>query len=309
MKQTIISIFFFVTVACSLTSCLKQSPINLDPSQSVNFLQMEWLKPGGTTINSGLPSFGVGALTFPGTDVSDTVTLFVAVDGPGTPTTKDVSVTVGPDFKANLDNYKVDSIKYENMPDSVYHLINSNVTVKAGANGAQTKVVFFPSKIDPTKNYAMPLTVTSASGYSVSSNFGHIYFHTIGNPLAGAYKWDYSRWNGADQTAPFQSASFTGHSTTWLPDNGTKVEVQSGYGAQNGFNVRYVITFTNNNGVLSNLKVVINQNDITGNLTPNGISLTGGPTIIAADLVNKKFHFSFQVNNGSAFRYLEDSYY
>jgi len=310
MKQTIIKLFPYVLIAGSLSSCLKGNDANIDPNNPTpNVMQMEWLKNGGTTINSGLQFFGVGSLTYPPTDASDTVTVFAAISGPSAPLNKDINVTVGPDFKANNDNISSDGISYENMPDSLYKILTTNLTIKAGTNGTQTKVVFYPSKINPTKNYAMPLTITNPAGYTLSGNYGHIYFHTIGNLLAGAYKWDYGRWNGADKTAPFQSASFTGHSTLLLPDNGTQVEVQSGYGAQNGFNVRYVISFTNSGGTISNIKVTINQNDITGNLTPNGITLTDGPKIIQADPVAGIFHFSYQVNNGSAFRYLEDTYY
>lgn len=311
MKQTIIKLFLFILVAGSLAGCLKKNDMNIDPDKTTsNFLQMEWLQPGGTTINSGLQFFGVGSLTYPASDVSDTVNVFTALSGASTPLSKDLNVTVGPDFKANNDNFKTDSIQYENMPDSLYHIVATNLTIKAGTNGTPASVIFFPSKINPAKNYALPLTITNPAGYTVSGNYGHIYFHTIGNPMAGGWTWNYTRWNGTDSVTGTKSgASFTGHSTQLLPDNGTTVEVQSGYGAQNGFNVRYVISFTNSNGKLSNFKVVMNPDDVKNNLNANGITLTDPARIITADPVNNIFEFSYQVFNGSSFRFLKDKFY
>ncbi len=190
-------LLLFFAAALSLTGCLKKNEMNIDgdnPSASV--FTLEWIPPGGTgtTINSGLQYFSSGALTYPASHTSDTTTFNVRLAGAEVPS-KDLTVTVGQDTKALLDNYSKDSITYVSMPDSLYKILNTTASIKAGTNFATFTIVFYPSKINPTQNYMLAPTVTNAAGYAISSNFGHIYFHTIGNPLAGAYTTTGKRYN------------------------------------------------------------------------------------------------------------------
>jgi hypothetical protein len=45
-----------------------------------------------------------------------------------------------------------------------------------------------------------PISIVDASGKGLSANLNTVYFHTIGNPLAGQYSYDFYRWNVADTT-------------------------------------------------------------------------------------------------------------
>lgn len=295
-------------IILALTGCLKGDNINL-PAVSGSVLQLEYIDVagGGTNIRSGLQYFGAGALTFPSTDVADTVNFTVNAAG-ADPVSKDVAITIGVDTKALLDNFASDSINYLVLPDSTFKIINKTATIKAGGRVANFAIVFYPNKFNATKSFNLPITVTDPQGYTVSANYGHIYFHAIGNAIAGSYTRSYSRWNSTSATgAPTTTGTAT---VTFVPDNTSTVEVQSGYGTQNGFNARYKISFTTSaNGTLSNFNVVINPDDVNSNFTPNTITLVTPASIILADPVTGHYKFSFQVTNSSgAYRTFIDEF-
>jgi hypothetical protein len=259
-----------------------------------------------TNVNSGLYYFSNAALTF-SSEEPDTTAFDVALLG-GPLTGADVPVTLMVDENALDDYYQWDSINYEMMPDSLYDFVTTSGTIEAGQRSAQFQVVFYPAKIDPTKNYMLPVTA-DAGGAPVSDNYGRIYFHLIGNPLAGSYDWHYDRYNNATSTPP-TSISWD-DVATFLPDNPTTVQVQSGYGLQNGFNVRYKITFDQdpNTGELENVVVVINPDDVKNSLTPSSITLAQNAQVLIMDLPNKHFKFSFQViNSAGGYRTLYDEF-
>ena len=113
MRRFSIIILFSFIVIFSLTGCLKSYPINADPKAATNIITMEYYSSSSqTTLNSGLNYFGTGALTYPATDEADTATFSVMLAG-GVSVNNDVTVTVGPDANALLDNYSKDSIRFE----------------------------------------------------------------------------------------------------------------------------------------------------------------------------------------------------
>lgn len=293
-------------VSFSLASCLKAVNTNVNGENlTTNFLQLEYvLDSGQTNINSGLQYFSGSTLLFPPTDAVDTINFQVTYNGPSTPAT-DLTVTLAPDWTAINDNFSNDGITYEKMPDSLYKLITPTVTIKAGKRDGYAKMVVYPSKIDPTKSYMAPLA-PSAAGTVVSKNFGHIYFHTIGNPMAGTYSWDFYRYNSlTNPTFPtgYNGGSFFGRSISFLPINPTNIHVPTGYYVQ----PNYLISFTNTGGVLTNFKAVIDPGELPGAFTANGISMIQQPVItVSADY--KKVTINYVVFNGSAYRNCTDIY-
>jgi hypothetical protein len=304
-KLSFIILLLFVTVAFSLTGCLKADRINLDPAAAKTIVTMEYLAGGGgTTIGSGLSYFSGAALLFPPTDEADTLTFTVILAG-GVAIDKDVTVTVAPDPNALLDNFASDSINYAAMPDSVYHLVSNTATIPAGGQGAEFQLIVNPSKIDPLQNYMLPFTVTDAGGYTLSSNYGHIYFHTIGNPIAGVYSWDFTRWDNNTGTGDYRTdLSWIGDQTVFAPVSNTGIKVKTGYYTQ----PNYVISFDNNNGVLSNFSVAFDPVELKTDFTDNGLTVLDGPNLTVSD-DQKTFTVQYMVTNGSAYRYLVDKYY
>ncbi|HVS96480.1 MAG TPA: DUF1735 domain-containing protein [Puia sp.] len=262
------------------------------------------LKPVVLIPEGGLAAFTGAALTFPGTDVSDTA--FFHVNYAATNVApQNETVTLGVDQAALQTYNNSSSIQFALFPDSTYSFTSTSVTVPKGNNyTANIPLVVYPDKIDPTKSYMLPISIKGGpAGSTISGNFGTIYYHVIGNPIAGSYNtWRWRRWNAADSSgAP--AYDFQYGPAVFAPDDPTTVEVGSGY--YNG--PRYVISFTDNGGVLSNFKVSLNPADLT-TWSGAGITLTGGPTIMAADPVNGFYQFTYSVIAGGNPRTLIDTY-
>lgn len=306
MKKLIKSFMIFALVSFSLASCLKAVNTNVNGENlTTNFLQLEYVQDSfQTNINSGLQYFSGSTLLFPPTDAVDTINFQVTYNGP-TPTASDLTVTLASDWAAINDNFSNDGITYEKMPDSLYKIITTTVTIKAGKRDGYAKMVVYPSKIDPTKSYMAPIA-PSATGTDVSKNFGHIYFHTIGNPMAGSYTWDFYRYNAlTNPTFPtgYNAGSFFGSSISFLPINPTNIHVPTGYYVQ----PNYLITFKNTGGVLTNFTAVIDPGELPGAFTANGISMIQQPVItVTPDY--KKVTINYVVFNGAAYRNCTDIY-
>ena len=169
----------------------------------------------------GLSRFQSQALLFDGADVSDTA--YFRVNYAATAVApNDIVVTLGYDAAA-LAAYNAanPTATYQKFPDSIYRFTQTSVTVKAGQSYTDViKLTVFPNKIDPSKNYMLPISITAASGVKISANFGTIYYHFIGNCLAGAYNNVGTRYNytgfvlgGWGGTLPFPG----GYSTAACP--------------------------------------------------------------------------------------------
>ncbi len=304
-----VKIFFIIAFALSASGCLKDNP-NVDFSNisAIAEISSGSLSSSNSPI-SGLDYFAAATLPYIGDKTTYDVTFDVNITGEYPPKS-DITVTLGvDDAKRVAYNSKYPGNNFVLPADSNYTFAVKSAVIKAGSRLAQFKVTFKPQTLDPAKSYMLPISITDASGITISGNLGTVYLHIIGNPIAGVYKWDYTRWNAGDGSGTPNAASFTAHSTIFVPDDATTVEVQSGYGAQNSFNYRYVFSFTNTNGVLSNVSVKMNTTDVSAVAANNGITLTGGPTLISADPVAGVYKVSFQVFNGSANRYFEEKFY
>lgn len=138
---------------------------------------------GGLNANA----FSAASLSYPGTDLADTAIFHVNYGADNVaPTTEEFTLGVDPN---GVKNYNATGgLQYELMPDSDYSLPATKVTVAKGNNYATVSVIFHPNKIDASKNYMLPISITAApSGTVISNNQGTIYYHAIGNPLAGRY--------------------------------------------------------------------------------------------------------------------------
>lgn len=306
MKENKFKIIFVLFLAAlSLASCLKKGDMNIDPEKLTgNIMELQFIENGsGSTINSGMQYFSGGALTYPGTDDVDTAHYNVSLAGPST-LSQDLTVTVGVDATKISDNFTSDGIKYELMPDSLYHFVSTTATVKAGERIAHMQIVFYPSKIDVTKSYMLPVVIKDAAGQIISGNFATIYFHVIGNPIAGAYLWDFIRYNNQAGTGTPSGASFTNAPTVFSPVDPTSVKVPTGYYTT----PNYLITFKNTGGVLSDFKAQIAPDEVKAAFTDNGITVVSGPAItVSPD--QKTFTIKYVVYNGSAYRNLTDIFH
>ncbi|HET6253060.1 MAG TPA: DUF1735 domain-containing protein [Puia sp.] len=201
MKKLLLIVFGASVVL--LEGCLKASPPT-DFSNLPTIVEVEYpAGAGGNGMGSGLQFFGGGALTYPASDASDTAIVLVNIDSKST-LGSSTSVTVGVISSAlSAYNSAGTGLQYVALPDSDYTIIGGTGTIPAGKRLDTVKVVFYPSKIDPTQNFMLPVGISNTSAGAVSGNFGVVYFHTIGNPLAGLYD-DVSatRYNYTSATVP-----------------------------------------------------------------------------------------------------------
>jgi len=261
----------------------------------------------GQTAHGGLENFSKDAILTAGASGMITVNFnanLASVD----PLTQDLTVTLGVDDAKRTAYNSANTNQYVALPSTAYTFTTKTATIKAGSRLANFSISFDPSKIDPSQNLMLPISITDAQGQAISGNFGTIYFHMIGNPLAGVYTSLFNRWNNGTGTGT--ATTITAGSLIGLPVDATTVEFQSGYGAQNGIPIRYRLTFTNTAGVLSNFAVRINPDDVTNSVNGaiGALSFTDA-SIILADGVNKHFKFTFNlVNSAAAGRFFTDEY-
>ena len=73
------------------------------------------------------------------------------------------------------------------FPDSIFSFTPGSFTVQKGNNFTDNiPFIVFPSKIDPKVNYMYPITITTApAGSTIATNHMTLYYHLIGNPIAG----------------------------------------------------------------------------------------------------------------------------
>jgi hypothetical protein len=251
--------------------------MNTPPGGSPPIVEMSYVAEGGTLFNSGLEPrfFAAQALLLSPADETDTVSFAVTVQGGGG-VSQDVNVTLQIDPNAVLDNIANDKVAYGLMPTDQYKLMSTTGTIPQGQSYVEFKIVFFPNKMDFTKSTMLPITATNDADLLTSSNYGKLYFHVIGNPIAGLYTWQFIRYSNPAGTGSPDATSFSGETTVFSPVDPTTINVPTGYYDR----ANYIITFDDDGaGNLSNFKAVLDPVWLAANWGPAGIEVATGPTI------------------------------
>jgi Domain of unknown function (DUF1735) len=158
MKPANIFLLFFLLLMFS--SCLKDTP-------AVDF----------STVGTIIEIIDAAALTFNPADGTDSADIDLNIASPK-PLTKAVSITLAVDDGLRSSYNSSNGTSYEAMPDSVYSFPVKSGTINAGDRLDTVRVTFYPSKIDSSKSYMLPVSIKDAQGQTISGNFGSIYFHT-----------------------------------------------------------------------------------------------------------------------------------
>jgi Domain of unknown function (DUF1735) len=243
-----------------LTGCLKDKP-NVDFSglQQIAEISTASNNPTHNAPSGGKAYFSAATLLLSSAPDPDTIFFTVNIASPNPPT-KDIAVTLAVDPTA-LASINADSItntariQYVAMPDSAFSFPITTGTVKAGQRLDTFYVIIFSTKVDPTQSFMLPITITDASGTEISGNMSTIYFHTIGNPLAGAYDVTGTRynfngvvaWTGPPAAIPSSYVATTDMSLyspkTALPDDPQTIEIPF---ANVGTGYNYILTWDGN---------------------------------------------------------------
>ncbi|MBV9963848.1 MAG: DUF1735 domain-containing protein [Parafilimonas sp.] len=282
MKKIAIHFSSIILLGSLFTSCVKDRNVGPDFSSTQPVLELR------TPISNkaGLANFSKAVIG----NLPDTVQFYVNLASNNT-LDHDLNITIGVD-QDRLNTYNADAanaVKYELLPDSDYTILKTSGTIVKGQRIDSFQVVFYKDKIDITSNYMLPVAITDGDGVLISENQGVIWFHAIGNPIAGLYEEEWIRWNQTDTTlAPDYDLDLG--AVGFAPDNPTQISVQSlGTGEVD------IISFTNNAGVLSNFQVSFDENQFA----TLGITLTGGPYLLTADPVNGVYVVYFTYNNST----------
>lgn len=143
----------------------------------------------------GLASgFNATNLAFPPTSTSEILDLNLELVAPSV-SDKEITVTieVDPAAVAAYNATQTDPLKqYLVLPSNAYTFPSTTVKIPAHQTVSETfQIEFNPSVIDGSKNWMIPITITSITGAPEGTvkapGTGTAYFHFIGNPLAGQY--------------------------------------------------------------------------------------------------------------------------
>lgn len=295
-----VKIFSIIALALSTTGCLKDKP-NVDFSNSGVFAEISSGSLSYTNAPiSGLDYFKSATLPSFVKDTTckcflpDTVTFNVNIAGEYPPKT-DVTVTLGLDDAkrvASNSYYKsldTNATQYKTPPDSIYTLVTKTVLVKAGSRLAKAMIIFYPDKIDPSTSYLFPISITNTSvtGIVISGNLGTVYFHNLGNPLAGPYtvKGTRTNYNGASSAGSIASVvdlSLAYSPKIAAPESTTVVDISYA-----NLSSSYIITANPTATAITDLKV-----NITG-VTNFGIDL------LTFDPATRTIHIISHYTNGA----------
>jgi hypothetical protein len=235
-------------------------------------------------VNGGLTNFGNVVIGFNNGDTT-TATLIVNLASVNLPSSA-VNVTIGVDSSKIASYNAANGTNYIPVPSNSYTIASTSLTVPAGQQYAQTTVKFYNTHLDPVVSYMLPISIKDASGKLLTGNLNTIYYHIIGNPLAGIYLQDFSRWNGTtDTTTAPNSTVFTAQPVVISPVSGTALLLPENY-IQTfvGSTAGVTLSFTNNSGTLSDFAVSLDDGTKSG-LTAGGFSVVTQPTLVAFKLV------------------------
>jgi hypothetical protein len=293
MKKLLI--YFTIASGILISGCLKDHS-NVDFNSSGFIAEISHASiTANNAPSAGLDYFNAATLPVFSSNDPDTVTFDVNIASQYPPT-KDINVTVAiDDAKRVAYNATGPTTLFDAQPDSTFSFPTTTAVIKAGSRLATFTVIYYPDKIDPTKSYLLPITLTDASGITISGNLSTIYLHLIGNLLAGSYNQEWIRYNTATQTGtPAYDQDVS--PGIFIPVSPTEIQVQSGTG------IYYFLSFTNNNppggsdlSLLSDFVLTVSADDFS----KNGITLNAGPVIDSINAPLHYFKFNFGYLNGS----------
>jgi hypothetical protein len=282
-------VLFGVFILGGLSACIKD--------YRKNETNLSNLQATANIVEGGLYQFSAQALLFPATDLVDTALFHINYAATNVaPADETFSIAIDP---AALTAYNgLGGVQYLPLPDSCFiFTATSAVVAKGQTYSAGIPVIVYPSKIDPTKNYMLPISIKQApQGVILSSNISTVYFHFIGNPIAGTYEQYWTRWNSSDTTGTPAYNNVDVGPVTFSPNSPTEIQVGS-----QGTGETDIIDFSNNNGVLSNFTVSFpgGPTGLAAYAASLGLESMSTPVLETADPVHGIYRIYFTYVNGA----------
>lgn len=168
MKKIYISLM--TLIMCIFSACLKDTPA-VDFSTVGTIIEILPVNGGG------LENFTAAELNFQPTDDTYNADIVLNIASPER-LSKNLTITMEVDDALRSAYNSANQDQYDAFPDSTFSFPVNSGTIAAGQRLDTLHVYFYPSKIDITKNYMLPVSIKDAQGETISGNFGSIYFHT-----------------------------------------------------------------------------------------------------------------------------------
>ena len=154
MKYKFVSLLLLFSI--TMAGCLKDTP-------AVDFSTVGTVVEILPVNGGGLENFGAAELQFDPEDQQDSA---------------DIDLNIASPDALRAAYNTANGTDYDPMPDSVYSMPVKSGNIAAGDRLDTIRVIFYPAKIDTTKSYMLPVSISNADGQTISGNFGAIYFHT-----------------------------------------------------------------------------------------------------------------------------------
>lgn len=200
--------YFYKSVAAliavaTLSSCLKDDRLVLDPEKGTNVI--EFVNPA--QINHVGSTTALYVMSYPVSSTLQVIPLEVSYSGPADGAPEDIVVNLAVGGQAIIDQYNNEQGEsYTLMPTSWYSLGVTSVTIPKGQKRASFNVSINTSLFDLTKPYVVPLTISSVSSGTISTNFSKILINFgAKNAVDGLYNYKTSATTSLVANANFNN--------------------------------------------------------------------------------------------------------
>lgn len=299
MKKNLFKICI-VLMGVSLVACLDDDKYALDPEGTKNVIEFFDPSVPASPVGSIYPVWVTTTEIVPNFEFEQTI----SYSGPNS-NSKNIELTLAVDELA-LDEYnaqmeELGGAHYEMMPDAYYEFTDLAVTIPKGEKKVNISMNTHPNLFDLTKNFALPIRITSASDGILSTHWSvAILAVVVKNKYDGRYKiidGNIQR-NSATGPDPALSGDYI---------DGLKVDFITKNGNTNAF----TLVWKNGGGIagIDNTKVVINESspnpDGTLPITvssdnPAMVHIPGEPNYY--DPATKTFKINVQWGSGASTR-------
>jgi len=194
MKKYITAFMIFTGLSLGLSSCLKETshpPLYGWGTSNVISFQDNGGADGSGTSYAAVPTtpYPLYSFSFASPLTNDTAGFdAIVIYGPD-PAPEDITVNLEINTDALTEFNNANGTSYVVPSDNAIYSFPSSVVIKKGESQAKAHVVITTtSSFDYSLSYALPLTITSATGATISSNFStEINSFVIQNKYAGNY--------------------------------------------------------------------------------------------------------------------------
>jgi hypothetical protein len=186
MKKHIFKSLVLFLAVTTLSSCLKDDRLVLDPEKGHNVIEFgntSTVDVAGSTVPLYINSFALGK--------DATLEIPINYAGPESGAPEDITVTISILGTETIDAYNDEQHdELELMTPNTYSIPSMTVVIPKGQRKAMLQVNIKPDLFDLTAKYGLPLKISSVSSGIISGNFGTaIYSIGAKNRLDGLYNY------------------------------------------------------------------------------------------------------------------------